>query len=180
MAWKNGGGSTTELVVEPPTGSIAEGFLWRLSMAGLEASGPFSRFDGYDRTLLLLEGKGLRLDHGPHGRALLAKPLQASAFPGEWDTQCALLDGPCRDFNVMSDRARVRHEVYVQRPGLVLTPLPEGPVVLVFCVTGTVWVPALEVTLKPMELLRLEAGTPLGAAALEPDTAMIVVVFHPA
>ena len=178
MPWKNGGGSTTELMVEPPSGSLEHGFLWRVSMASLASSGPFSRFPGLDRTLLLLEGQGLTVDHGAQGSALLARPLQGCVFPGEWDSQGLLLDGPCRDFNIMSDRARMRHEVYVLRLGLELTTLPTGPTVLAFCARGRVSIPALEETLEAQELLRLQ-GPAVGASGLEPDTALIVVVFHP-
>jgi environmental stress-induced protein Ves len=179
MPWKNGGGSTTELLVEPPSGSLASGFHWRVSMAPLESSGPFSSFPGLDRTLLLLEGGGLRVDHGPRGSATLARPLEACTFPGEWATTGQLLAGPCRDFNVMSDRTKVRHEVYVLRPGPVLTPLPAGPVVLVFCASGQASIPILGETLEPVELLCAEGLPALGVQAQAPDTALIAVVFHP-
>ena len=179
MPWRNGGGSTTELRVDPEGATLETGFRWRLSQAALTRSGPFSRFDGYDRTLLLLAGRGVRLDHGPHGCVRLAQPLDACVFPGEWDTHGVLLDGPCRDFNVMSARSQVRHEVYVLRLGQTPTPLPEGPEVLVFAVSGRVGVPALEAFLEPEELLHLSGEGGLGAVGLVPGTAVIVVVFHP-
>ena len=75
MPWKNGAGSTTELLIDPPGATLAGGFRWRVSMATVAESGPFSSFPGLDRTLLLLEGEGMELDHGPHGRALLPGPL---------------------------------------------------------------------------------------------------------
>ena len=178
MPWLNGGGSTTELLVDPPGATLQTGFRWRLSQAGLEQSGPFSRFDGYDRTLLLLTGRGVRLDHGPQGRVLLAQPLDACVFPGEWETQGVLVDGPCRDFNVMSARSQVRHEVYVLRLGPTLTPLPNGPEVLVFAVSGRVGVPALGEILEPEELLRLDDTAGVGAVGMVPGTAVIVVVIH--
>ena len=84
MPWKNGAGSTTELVIEPPGATLAGGFHWRVSMATVAESGPFSSFPGYDRTLLLLEGQGLELEHGPHGRVLL---------PGQQLFQCRQLLG---------------------------------------------------------------------------------------
>jgi environmental stress-induced protein Ves len=179
MPWRNGAGSTTELLVEPPLASLQTGFQWRLSMAGLATSGPFSAFPGYDRTLLLLEGRGVALDHGAHGRALLAQPLDACAFPGEWPTQGVLVDGPCRDFNVMSARASVRHEVHVLRPGPDGTSLPEGPVVVVFCVSGRLGLAALGETLEAGELMRLDGHGALKAVGLAPDTALIAAVFRP-
>lgn len=109
MQWRNGGGSTTEIAIEPAGAGLQEGppFLWRLSMARVQQDGPFSRFAGYDRTLVLLEGRGVRLDFGAAAAAVaLAAPLSAVAFAGEWATDCQLLDGPVRDFNLMVDRRR--------------------------------------------------------------------------
>src|SRR5450830_1793080 len=59
--WKNGGGSTTEIAVEPP-GATLHSFEWRLSLASIAHDGPFSHFPGVDRSLALLDGPGLMLD----------------------------------------------------------------------------------------------------------------------
>ena len=179
MPWKNGGGSTTELMVEPPGATLQTGFLWRLSMAGLPASGPFSRFEGYDRTLVLLEGRGLRVDHGSHGSALLTGPLEACVFPGEWDTTGELLDGPCRDFNVMTARAAFAHQVQVLRPDPNGCLLPDAPVVLVYCVSGRIQVPELGERMEAGELLRLEGAGPLTVVAEAPGAALIVAALTP-
>ena len=182
MPWKNGLGSTTELLIDPPGASLADGFLWRLSMAAVADSGPFSRFPGIDRTLLLLAGNGLELDHGGHGRAWLRGPLEPVAFDGGWPTQGRLLDGPCRDFNVMSDRARVRHEVRVLRSGTI--PLPEAPTLLLYAARGAATVtggPDGPVRLEAGELLAVEGAdnASLGVAQAAEDTALIVVSLHP-
>lgn len=60
MPWKNGGGVTRELVKLPHPTDPAR-FLARLSIATVATSGPFSAFPGIDRTLLMLEGRGMRL-----------------------------------------------------------------------------------------------------------------------
>ena len=117
MQWRNGGGSTTEIAIEPAGAGLQAWppFLWRLSMARVQQDGPFSRFAGYDRTLVLLEGRGVRLDFGAAAAPVtLAGPLAAAAFAGEWATHCQLLDGPVRDFNLMMDRKRgaARVEVF--------------------------------------------------------------------
>ena len=57
MPWKNGGGETTEIAVFP-AGAGLDDFDWRVSMARVESSGPFSVFPGIDRTLAILEGEG--------------------------------------------------------------------------------------------------------------------------
>jgi environmental stress-induced protein Ves len=179
MPWKNGAGSTTELLIEPPGATLAGGFRWRVSMATVAESGPFSRFPGIDRTLLLLEGQGLELDHGPHGRALLPGPLVPVRFPGEWTTSGRLLGGPCRDFNVMSRRDALLHEVVMLHVG-VPAALPEAPVVLAYCCRGSAQV-STGVELGAGELLRIDgqgsSGLMIRAASGSADLA--VVAFRP-
>ncbi|MFO7483937.1 HutD family protein, partial [Oceanibaculum nanhaiense] len=60
MPWKNGQGTTTEIVVAP-AGAGLEDFDWRLSIARMEADAPFSAFPGIVRTLAIVEGAGLTL-----------------------------------------------------------------------------------------------------------------------
>lgn len=101
--WKNGGGSTTELEVEPEGGSK---FLWRLSIADVERSGPFSDFAGYKRTIMLLEGDGMALTFDGTEPHRIAEPHRPFVFDGGWKTECRLLGGPVRDLNLMVDRSR--------------------------------------------------------------------------
>ncbi|HOO62837.1 MAG TPA: HutD family protein [Synergistaceae bacterium] len=112
--WKNGGGKTTELYASYAPGE--KQFLWRISMAGVIQDGAFSDFSGYDRVLLLLEGKGMTLFHEDHGTARMEKPLDLARFSGNWKTRAVLLDGPLRDFNVMTRRDRCTAEVTVFSP----------------------------------------------------------------
>jgi environmental stress-induced protein Ves len=100
--WKNGGGRTTELEVEPQGGK----FLWRLSIADVERSGPFSDFDGYKRTIMLLEGDGMALSFDGTEPHRIAEPLRPFVFDGGWKTECRLLGGPVRDLNLMVDGSR--------------------------------------------------------------------------
>lgn len=98
--WKNGGGWTTEIAVEPDGADLGSGFDWRVSIAEIEQDGPFSRFPGIERDLFLLDGAGmdLRID----GRDVrIDRPLQRVHFAGESTVDCTLIDGPTRDFNVM-------------------------------------------------------------------------------
>ncbi len=112
-AWKNGGGSTCEIVSWPP-GTDIDRFDWRVSIATIAASGPFSRFDGVDRTIMLLEGDGVRL-HSADGRIshLLVEPDAPFAFDGGESIDCTLIGSRSTDFNVMSRRARGTADVRV-------------------------------------------------------------------
>ncbi len=83
MPWKNGGGTTTEIAIFPERAELGA-FDWRVSIAEVSSEGPFSRFPGYDRTIMLLEGKGMILDAGSNGLIELREPFQPQRFPGEW------------------------------------------------------------------------------------------------
>lgn len=109
VAWKNGGGSTTEIVIEPP-GAQFHDFDWRISLATISQDGPFSLFPGVDRTLALVEGPGLTLDVADSGRFVLGEEDTIIEFAGESAIQASLNDGPTIDFNVMTRRAVCHHK----------------------------------------------------------------------
>ncbi len=103
LPWRNGGGSTREVAIEPEGATVDTGFVWRISVASVAAFGPFSRFPGVDRSLWLLRGRGLELDL--EGRVVrLDQRLQRFDFPGEWSIQARLVDGPNEYLNVMVAR----------------------------------------------------------------------------
>ncbi|MGH8804698.1 MAG: HutD/Ves family protein [Polaromonas sp.] len=111
--WKNGGGSTREIACWPP-GAGLDDFGWRVSIATIAAAGPFSVFEGVDRSIMLLDGDGVRLRSGD-GRIdhLLDRPHRPFAFSGDAAIACTLLGGPSSDFNVMARRGRWRAELRV-------------------------------------------------------------------
>jgi environmental stress-induced protein Ves len=115
MPWKNGGGTTTEILKAPAEGR----FDYRISVADVASDGPFSRFDGYDRHIMVLEGAGMTLDCGAHGTLSLA-PLTPVFFSGDWDVTGTLTSGPVRDFNVIVDRTKWRAEVEVTTESTLL------------------------------------------------------------
>lgn len=113
VPWKNGGGHTLEIASEPP-GAGTTAFAWRVSVADIERDGPFSAFPGVDRTLVLIEGNGMRLASGSDSLDVRAA-YEPVRFPGESAPDCALVDGPTRDFNLMVRRGTVRGDVVVVR-----------------------------------------------------------------
>lgn len=134
MPWRNGAGTTTELVAEP---AGAERFLYRVSIADVERDGPFSRFEGYDRHIMLLEGGGMSLDCGEHGVVDLSAPLTPHSFSGDWDVRGTLTAGPVRDFNLIVDRARASAtlNVHSMKENESLT-LAANQVTIVYVLTG--------------------------------------------
>jgi len=110
MPWKNGLGTTTEIAIHPPGVELAAApFDWRVSLADVGMDGDFSRFPGYDRSILVAEGAGMELGFDSAPTARLTGLGAMTSFSGDWYTRCRLLDGPVRDFNVMSARGRVEH-----------------------------------------------------------------------
>jgi hypothetical protein len=103
LPWRNGLGSTVELLAETPNKN--EAFSWRLSIASVANDGPFSDFSGYDRTLLLLEGSGITLNK-PNGIfKVLNSSLDYANFKGEDLIDATLHNGPIKDFNIMTLRS---------------------------------------------------------------------------
>ena len=115
MPWKNGQGSTTQLVSAP----AADGsFDWRLSIAEVGQSGPFSDFSGYDRTITLIEGNGMVLTFNGSMERRIDQPFAPVPFDGGWQTDCQLIDGPLRDFNLMVARRWGHGVMTILRPGV--------------------------------------------------------------
>ncbi|HEX5051408.1 MAG TPA: HutD family protein [Planctomycetota bacterium] len=120
MAWANGGGSTRQVAIDPPTGSLAKGFRWRVSIAQVASDGPFSVLPGIDRSLWLLRGAGVQLT--VDGATIdLTRPLQRFDFAGETQVTSRLVAGPCEDLNVMVARNLVRAQA-------TLADIPAGSV----------------------------------------------------
>jgi uncharacterized protein len=116
--WKNGRGTTTELLhLTDPAGKT----LLRLSRASVIEDGPFSLFPGIERNLTVLTGPGFRLT-GP-GLNLRCDPLVPVAFPGDVEIRATETNNlPSDDFNVMTARHLPQPEVTVVRN----LSLPEG------------------------------------------------------
>ncbi len=107
--WKNGGGATREIAIWPP-GADLSGFDWRISMATVSASGPFSIFPGVDRRLAVLEGNLTLHIEGRGPRRLTARSAPV-AFPGDVPAFAETPDKPVTDLNVMTRRGRVHARV---------------------------------------------------------------------
>jgi uncharacterized protein len=113
MPWKNGGGTTTEIAIDPPGADLGSRFRWRLSIASVQRSGPFSAFPGYERTIMLIEGRGMELAVGSNPPRRLDRPFEPFVFSGDTPADCGLIEGPVRDFNLMVDRSLLRSRMQV-------------------------------------------------------------------
>ena len=101
MLWKNGAGYTLEIARS--LGGLD--FDWRISMADVTTSGPFSIFPNKQRIITVLDGKGIEL----HVDDLPARSLKLGdifAFHGESQVHSELVDGAIRDLNLIYDPAK--------------------------------------------------------------------------
>jgi uncharacterized protein len=103
VRWKNGGGTTREVIAQP-SGSDLESFDWRLSLAEVGIAGPFSAFKAVDRHLAILTG---RLELTLQGRTVVLDASSAPfSFAGELAVHAAPREGAVTDLNLMVRRER--------------------------------------------------------------------------
>ncbi|QGG92678.1 HutD family protein [Agrobacterium sp. MA01] len=110
MPWKNGLGITRE-VISRPASDGAGGFDWRISLATVGTSGPFSVFAGIDRTIAVLQGDGMQLTVDGRQEPPLLVESPPFAFSGDSEVQADCLGGETLDLNVMSRRGFFVHRM---------------------------------------------------------------------
>ncbi|MBS1766412.1 MAG: HutD family protein [Acidobacteria bacterium] len=177
MPWRDGGGVTEQIAIEPPEATLGDGFLWRLSMARVERSGPFSRFEGYDRTLLLLEG-ALDLDFGAQGQVRMEEPFQPIRFSGDWEAHATLAGGPARDLGIISNRTRIRQEVRVLRLDARPVAIEAVSTTWLILLSGSGALAPQGLTLAPLDAVKLE-GESSEVQGLSLDARCLLVRFEP-
>ena len=77
-----------------PAGATMETFDWRVSIADVERDGPFSRFPGVDRTIVVIDGAGMRFNAAGAATRDLRTPFEPYAFDGDEAIDCTLVAGP--------------------------------------------------------------------------------------
>jgi uncharacterized protein len=95
--WRNGGGVTHELLVWP---AGAAAWQLRVSVATIDADGPFSPFAGVQRCFAVVEGAGVALRFA-HGTLTCVQASEPLSFDGADAPMCTLLAGSTRDLNLM-------------------------------------------------------------------------------
>ena len=112
--WKNGGGLARDLLCAPS----AADWRWRISLADVNADGPFSSYPGVQRWFAVVDGAGVELDFG--GRSVVVRagesPLE---FDGAAAPGCRLIAGATRDLNLML--RGVRGTLQRAEPGVAWT-----------------------------------------------------------
>ena len=107
LRWRNGLGSTREIARVGPE----DDFLWRASVARIDASGPFSAFPAHQRWTCLLDGGPLNLVFAGGRRLPLEPRMRAITYPGH-PAPMGVLDGQFAIvFNVMAARSGITVQV---------------------------------------------------------------------
>jgi len=97
--WKNGLGQTTQLAIHP-AGAGSDEFEWRVSIARLDVSAPFSVYPGIERCLAVLRGEMtmIRASQTPLPLTPHSQPVR---FAGSDVVMGQVVRGPVLDLNVM-------------------------------------------------------------------------------
>ncbi|WP_288429002.1 HutD family protein [uncultured Agrobacterium sp.] len=171
MPWKNGGGETVEIVVFPPHATV-EDFDWRISMATAASDGPFSIFPQIDRTLSILDGKGISLAIDGVGPVLLTTSSEPLSFAADVPVDATLEDGTITDLNVMTRRGKFSHRVERMIGSFSISPTERNETVLVLS-TGPI---SMSSKTQNIELEPLDAVFLDGPADVEAENIVSYVI----
>jgi environmental stress-induced protein Ves len=157
--WKNGGGVTHEAIRVPADGAL---FSWRVSLAQIDKAGPFSDFSGYQRKMLLLQGRGVALKFGEGQRRELREVGDWIEFDGATAVHCDLLGGPCTDLNLIVANA-LKTAARLERPkGAFAVTSEAGETSLIFSLSAPLQLvdaSGRRARLDPWDLAMVAAGT---------------------
>jgi len=130
LPWKNGGGVTREVAK-----SHSRAPFWRLSIANVDQEGLFSSFEGLDRILTVIEGKGMVLAR--YNGDLIADLYNPVHFSETEAIDGLLPNGPIQDFNLIFDGSKLAADVSVTDTVELDISLSSTLVMtLVYCLTG--------------------------------------------
>jgi len=176
--WRNGAGTTREVAAEAATDGA--GFRWRVSIAQVADSGPFSDFPGVDRIIVPLDTAGLHLT--VDGAQQPVSQFEPFAFPGEAATAARLSTGSTRDLNVMWRRDICRASVEIvetDKPWAIPPATSQARLCVMLFATATVTDTAL--TAQTVALDELDAVFLPASGTVEPVgdrmVAAVIVVF---
>ena len=160
MPWRNGGGETAQIAISPTDATLND-FDWRVSMAHIDADGPFSVFPKTDRTLTVLRGDGLHLSVAGSAPVELTRDSEPLSFSGDVAAAATLLGGPVTDLNVMTQRGRFEHSMRCLRIAGPVELAVKAQLALLVCAQAAVQVGvnAQTAQLGTLDTLLLEEAT---------------------
>jgi environmental stress-induced protein Ves len=179
MPWKNGGGSTTELAIFPAGATLAD-FDWRISSASVAADGPFSVFEGLDRSLALLQGGPMDLMLDGAKRHSLPPDGTVFCFAGERAVSATLPAGPVVDLNVMTRRAGWSHKLLRLAEADAYLFARDGTYLWLYCSCGSgkLKFSGQEKNLQPGQMLMFDAADVHAEYHLQLPTGSVCYLAH--
>ncbi len=175
MPWRNGTGVTYEVASSPADSDLTD-FDWRISIAEVDAGGPFSPFPGIDRTIILVDGEWMALTvDGQRHRFGVRAPF---SFDGGSETLCEV-PSRSRDLNVMTRRGRATASVAVFEGDPSDRGAVDGTETAFVCLTASVRLATGDGT--EVQLNALDAALTIGSAPLtiRGQGAVVVIQLRP-
>jgi environmental stress-induced protein Ves len=131
VPWKNGGGTATDIAVQPAAdGDVA----WRVGTAGILKDGPFSDYEGVTRTFTVIAGPGVHLDFAGEGTRTLDRD-QPTRFAGAPAPFCRLRDGQAATaFNLLTRDGFATGDVEIRRGRAAEEPVTAAATVLLYAI----------------------------------------------
>ena len=177
--WKNGGGISEELLVFPKE----QDFTWRISVASIVKSGPFSQYEGYMRAIIPLEGViALKHEHDPLTEHKLG-PLESYRFQGAWNTSCVLKTRSARDFNFIYKPQLVSAQIATITLKNSLSLRLNGDIDFLYCAEGGLSLLQNQDDQNPLafsahELCEIKAQASNQTVLLKPTSKQQVAIIH--
>ncbi|UXM95367.1 HutD family protein [Bartonella sp. HY329] len=179
MPWKNGGGETREVAFGNSEKSTQQAPDWRVSIATISKSGPFSTFPDIDRTIALIKGDDVVLTindmDNNTGKIVLNQNGDCYSFIGEAKVYAEVSGGASTDLNIMTNRHYFQH--HMQRLNQPLPPLNAAQIIKIFLVAtaGTdLTIGEKLVALGELDTLIFDGGDVLDNL---PQNANVIAIF---
>jgi uncharacterized protein len=171
MPWRNGGGVTYEVASSPADADLDD-FDWRISIAEVEAGGPFSAFPDIDRTIILIDGEWMALTvDGQRHRFGIHDPF---SFDGAGETVCEV-PARSRDLNVMTRRGRATASVAVFEADSSARGAVDGRETVFVCLTAGVQVVSADGNEVELHTLDAAVTTDCAPLTIRGDGAVVVI-----
>ena len=177
MPWKNGLGTTTQLAIHPPFASL-DSFEWRVSIARVRGSAPFSTFDGVERCLAMLRGEMtlLRNDAAPLHLTTESPPV---SFAGNMSAEGRVESDTALDLNLMYRPAQWTATMHRIRLAEGRTAQAQPTTMLCALRAASLNIGERGYDLRPFDLLRIDIAASLFAVTAL-DAYMIALRTHQA
>lgn len=144
LSWKNGTGTTTELLRIPATADLTD-FDLRISIADVNSDGEFSVFPNHFRWISVLEGQYFLLSHN-HADFVRVNQFDIHSFSGSDSTFCKTEGQELKDFNVIALKSLSRNvRVYFSHAEFIIKPNHEY---FVYIADGSIGLPSGKIISK--------------------------------